>query len=282
MATVSDEGVVKGISVGTANITVTANEQLVATCRMTVEAPTIIPTIAEYRELEIGGRGVLALTDAEVLCVHGTNIYVRDATGCLVLVDSNVEARPNDVLNGVVSGELAVSNDVYKLIGESGVTPDVVAVAGEEVTPRVVVLDSITTADYSDLITIPGVKLQKTSYSGLSGVYAVSEENDIHVRIFNTFGLTSSQITMPSNYNKSYDITGILTPRVQSGKVIMELGVLRSPTEAVPTGIDATQLSASAAAPVYYTLTGSRVSNAAAPGLYIVQQGGKLRKVLVK
>lgn len=282
VATVSAEGVVKGISVGTANIKVTANEELVATCCVTVEAPTIIPNIAEYRELETGERGVLALTDAEVLCVHGTNIYVRDATGCLVLVDSNVEAQPNDVLNGIVSGELAVSNDVYKLIGESGVTPDVVAVAGEEVTPRVVVLDSITTADYSDLITIPGVKLQKTSYSGLSGVYAVSEENDIHVRIFNTFGLTSSQITMPSNYNKSYDITGILTPRVQSGKVVMELGVLRSPTEAVPTGIDAARPSASGAAPVYYTLTGSRVSNVAAPGLYIVQQGGKLRKVLVK
>jgi hypothetical protein len=140
VATVSSEGLVKGISVGKATIKVTANEKLVATCRVTVEASAIIQSIAGYRALNVGETGVLALKDAEVLCVHGSNVYVRDTSGCIVLVDSNVEAQQNDVLNGVVAGELKVVNGVYQLVGETGQIPEITAVAGEEAQPRVVLL----------------------------------------------------------------------------------------------------------------------------------------------
>jgi len=280
IATVTQNGLVRGIAEGTATIKVTANSSLEATCEVTVKKPSSIENIAAFKALEEGSKKVLKLSDAKVLLVHENDIYVRDISDYIVLSNCNITAKRNDVLNGMVVGTLTVSNGVYKLVGDSEIVPDVQAVAGDEAVARPVTVAELSETDYSDLVVLSGVKLQKSSYQGLSGIYVV--DDDKYVRLFNTFGLTKDQLTMPTNYNKLYDITGIPVPRVQGSNVIMELGIVKSPTVAEPNGISSATIAGQQSAPVYFTLAGRRIETVTQPGLYIVKQDGKTRKVMVK
>ena len=280
VAKVNQEGIVTGVAVGNTTIKVTANESLVATCAVTVEEAQAIETIAAFKQMGDGKEGVLRLNNAQVLFVYDSNVYVRDASGYIVLVNTNLDVKQNDVVNGLVYGKVVIDNGVYQLVGDETIIPTVEAVAGEPAQARVVSLSDVSETDYSDLIVLSGVQMKKTSYLGLSGVYVVDGEK--YVRIFNTFGLTKQQLTMPSNYTKLYDITGILTPRVQGSDVIMELGVVKSPVEHNPSGIQGLSVGTSDGKPVYYTLSGRRVENVNVPGIYIMQQGGTTRKLVVR
>ena len=80
IVTVDQNGVVKGISKGTTTIRVQSDNDIEATCQITVKDMSVC-SIADFKQRELGSTMLLNLTDAEVLYVYQNDAYVRGATG---------------------------------------------------------------------------------------------------------------------------------------------------------------------------------------------------------
>ena len=286
VATVDAQGVVTGISVGEANISVKANDndQLTAVCKVTVSDLEVLDNVAGFKNLPNNYSGILKLSNAQVLYVYNSDIYLRDATGSLLMLNTGLDVKANDLLNGVISGTRKIVNDIERLVAFEGVdyTSSINVSEGSIVEPHVLNPNQVNSSSYSDLITIIGAEMKRATVEGMKGVYVTCNGGD--VRVFNTFGLDSNQMTMPKDYEgKQYDITGILTSTTATnGKVIMELALVTSPVETSLNSIVTFETSASALPVSIYTLDGRQVSAFSKSGLYIVKQGNKKKKVLVK
>ena len=231
IATVSEEGVVTGISVGETDITVTANDNpaLSATCHVTVHETIEFSSIADFKTLAEGDEASLRLTDAQVLIVHNGGVYLRDSTGAIVVSDLSASSlQQGDVVNGRVYGQYSTLNRVpqLKVINEQGVN----VAPGTEAKPLEVSLDSLNDSHYANYLVLQKMTLQRVTSGALTGVFATTDEH--RVRIFNTFGL--SGWSMPTNYvGKTYKIPGILVTRVAGGEVYDELALMGPPEEEV-------------------------------------------------
>jgi hypothetical protein len=64
-----------------------------------------VNSIAEFKALEEGSKAVLKLTDAHVLYVYETDVYIKDATGAIVFSDVAGTFKRWDVVNGNIYGE---------------------------------------------------------------------------------------------------------------------------------------------------------------------------------
>lgn len=284
VATVDEDGVVKGVGVGTAYITVTANgnENLKATSKIVVKDMAEYANINMVKTAEVDTPVKLLLNDAQVLYVHGSNVYVRDATGSMVFINANMNVKANDVLNGFVAGYSQVTNGIASLKALDGVDNDanITSVEGEPVEPHVLTLGQVNDSFYSDLITITEATLASTTVEGVKGVFASNDS--VNVRVYNSFGLGSKDLKMPKSYaGKKFDLTGILVNTVATnGTVLYEIGLLKSPAESVVNSIQ--QMNTASKTADIYTLDGRRVENMLQPGIYIVRQGQNIRKVFVK
>ena len=284
VATVDEDGVVKGVGVGTAYITVTANgnENLKATSKIVVKDMAEYANINMVKTAEVDTPVKLLLSDAQVLYVHGSNVYVRDATGSMVFINANMNVKANDVLNGFVAGYSQVTNGIASLKALDGVDNDanITSVEGEPVEPHVLTLGQVNDSFYSDLITITEATLASTTVEGVKGVFASNDS--VNVRVYNSFGLGSKDLKMPKSYaGKKFDLTGILVNTVSTnGTVLYEIGLLKSPAESVVNSIQ--QMNSASLAADIYTIDGRRVENMLQPGIYIVRQGQNIRKVFVK
>ena len=284
VATVDEDGVVKGVGVGTAYITVTANgnENLKATSKIVVKDMAEYANINMVKTAEVDTPVKLLLSDAQVLYVHGSNVYVRDATGSMVFINANMNVKANDVLNGFVAGYSQVTDGIASLKALDGVDNDanITSVEGEPVEPRVLTLGQVNDSFYSDLITITEATLASTTVEGVKGVFASNDS--VNVRVYNSFGLSSKDLKMPKSYaGKKFDLTGILVNTVSTnGTVLYEIGLLKSPAESVVNSIQ--QVNTASKTADIYTIDGRRVENMLQPGIYIVRQGQNIRKVFVK
>ncbi len=257
VATVSQEGVVTAQSVGEAHITVTANEQLTATCTVIVTEVGEFPDIATFRSMEDGTSGTLRLTDAQVLYATSADIYLRDATGCIVLRGSGLEVKQNDVLNGTVFGSLSFANRMPQLIGVS--TPsgsaDVSVQSGSPAQPVELFSEDLSAAHYANLVLVRGARLERNG-----GVFVVA--GDHRMRILNYLQVKSPVIIIPPSITgKYFDITAIYGTDVLNGEVIDELYLLKSPTTGQdPDGIG-TPEAQQTPSEALYNLQGQRVSS---------------------
>ena len=273
VATVDQQGNVTGVGLGTCTVTVTGENGVSASCKLTVIEINGC-TIAELKSVEAGQEVVLNLANAEVLYGYHSRLYVRDATGAISLNNLGISAQANDRLNGTVNVKLGMTNNVPEAMKTDNTDAAGVSVsAGDAVVPREVSLDNLTADLYSELVLIPSVQLKKIS--GLC--YAVS--GDRQVRINNTkFG--SGIASLPGDYDgKYYDVTGIFGTALRSGVVVDEMGLTAKLKEVSdPTGIETVKANAlfNADAPVY-NMAGQRV-DANFKGLVI--KGGK--KVVIK
>ncbi|MBO7120240.1 MAG: M6 family metalloprotease domain-containing protein [Bacteroidaceae bacterium] len=255
VATVDGNGMVTAISVGVAHITATAQNGLTATCEVTVTELLEVPNIAAFREIEEGFDALLLLNDAQVLYVYGNDIYLRDATGSLMLSGTGLSVSKNDVLNGSILGRLAHSNlmpqfipsdaqsTVENVTVSSGAAPQPVELMGDELTP----------GRYADLVLVHCLTLVRDG-----GVFA--EIGDRRVRLWNKFQIKSPKISLPSNIAEKYfDVTAIYGTDVVNGNVIDELYLLSSPVEGDdPDGIRTVQAQEMPTS-VLYNLQGQRV-----------------------
>ena len=293
VATVSEGGVVTGVAEGSATITVKdTNTGVTASVVVNVFVPKTAENVAGFKAFVEGDNAELQLQDAQVLHVYNKDVYVRDASGSILLADAHLpELKSGDVVSGAVYGQLAVVNEVARLAGvdnsdnSSAVT---VLSSDNEIEPRTVELSELTADDYSDLITFSGVELHRLTtaeaYNGLTGYFLI--EGDTYVRLYNTFKLPANSITMPSKYEgKRFDVTGILTTTLSKGVVVKELGLLRSIVETVEKQPEDPEVSAISTVVTeqqrqFFTLDGMPVKQLTSPGLYIVRQGGITKKIL--
>ena len=284
VATVDENGVVTAVGVGTANITVIANgnDALKATCQITVSELTEYANIGAVKTIEDGEFGKLLLADAQVLYVHDQDIYVRDFVGSIALVNTGLNVKANDVLNGFIAGKPSVANEIAQLLADEGVdnSANISVTEGDAAEPHVLAVDQVNKSYYSDLVTIAGAEMKSTTVEGLKGVFLMGDS--VSIRVYNTFGLTKNQLTMPKSYaGKKFDVTGILLNTVSNGKILYELALVKSPEESqIINGILQTENDTQQRS--IFTLDGRRVQNMTKPGFYIIRQGQEKRKVFVK
>ena len=260
VATVDENGVVKGISAGTCEIIATSDKGIQASCIVTiVELPHY--TIDAFKQLPVGEVGILELTNTEVLFAYQKNdiqiAYLRDATGAIMLYDANLPIQTNDILNGTVIVKTGISNKVPQAIGIGESTNDekLTIVAGSGVQPREVSFEDLTEADYSDLVVVKATKLKRSN-----GIWAYNGSNRIRVWD-NEFGISTGLTSSEKFTGKFYDVTAIYGTDIKSNVFINQLNVTK-PVEEVedPTGIEQVE-SSKVKVESYYNLAGQRVNN---------------------
>ena len=274
VALVDEEGRVTGLSVGTATISVESNNGLSASCEVSVENPKQALSFESLKALEEGEEAVLSLRNVQVLYAHKDEIYLRDATGALMLKGSGLSAKANDVLSGSLYGMYSRENKVPVMsISNADDVENVTVGEGSEVEPRKLALNELTEADYADLIEVQGVELQRSD-----GVFAVAD--DTKARLYNRFSIKGISVPRDTE-DKVFDVLCIYGTNVVDGEVINELYLLQSPTEATPSGIEAVAAEGGRAngrsqASAVYDLQGRRVNaDGLKKGIYI-QNGRKV------
>ena len=231
VVTVDEEGRITGLRVGKATISVESDNGLVASCEVSVEQPKQAKTIEALKAMEEGSEAVLTLKDVQVLHAYKDDIYLRDATGAIILKGSGLSAKANNVLNGSIYGMYSRENKMPVMNISSAEEAESVTVGeGSEVEARKIALADLTDADYADLIEVQGVELQRSN-----GVFAI--DGDAKARLFNKFSIKGISVPRDTE-DKVFDVLCIYGTDVVDEEVINELYLLKSPTEAVPAGIE--------------------------------------------
>lgn len=257
VATVDAGGLVTAMGEGVAHITVTANEKLTATCTVTVTLLNEMPDIASFRAMEEGDEALLTLTDAQVLYVYDGNIYLRDATGSLVLDATGLDVKKNDVLNGSILGKLTYNNLMPQLtpLNSESIADNLYITSGEAAQPLVLYDEYLNASHYAEMVLVKGMQLVRDG-----GVFAVI--GDRRIRLWNKFQIKSPKISLPSNItDKYYDVTAIYGTDVVDGVVIDELYLLKSPVEGDKPDAVHAPLADEHSSTALYNLQGQRVGN---------------------
>ena len=256
VATVDQEGHVTGIAAGTCTVTVTSDNGCTASCLVTVVEEQVY-NVADFKEQEEGSEHLLQFDNAEVLYVYNDNAYVRDATGNIVLANTGLDLKKNDIISGTVYAQVAVSNKMPQAVGFGGETggSNITIVAGDEVQPREVKMEELTEVDYADYVVVKGVELERNN-----GVYAIA--GDKRARLVNTFQIKGISVPKTTD-GKKFDIMAIYGTDLLNGEVIDELYLLQSPVESedepVIDGIQEVRSSVQNDNAPYYNLNGQRV-----------------------
>ena len=260
IATVDENGVVKGISAGTCEITATSDNDIQASCFVTiVDLPHY--TINEFKQQPTDQIGILELTNTEVLYTYQKDniqiAFLRDATGAIMLYDANLPIQTDDILNGTVIVKAGISNKVPQAIGLAGSTNDehFTVIAGSGVQPREVSFEDLTEADYSDLVVVKATKLKRSN-----GIWAY--DNNSRARVWaNEFGIPTGISSSEKFTDKFYDVTAIYGTDIKSNISINQLNVTKAVKEVeAPTGIkQITNSQKQTANSPIYNLAGQRV-----------------------
>ena len=272
IATIDENGLVKGISEGTTTIRLLSDNFVEATCQVTVKNMPVY-TIAEFKKQQAGNTALLNLTNAEVLYVYLNDAYVRDDTGCIIVDNSVLGLKKNDRIVGTVIAQVGIRNKMPLAMSTEGTSiENLYITAGSEVQPREVSIDELSENDYCDYVLVKAGKLKAEG-----GVWIVNSNNEKKARLWNMFKIANISL---KNYDGNYyDIPAIYGTDVLDSEVINELYMLKTPTKVTPpTGIaDVIRPTSNDATKPMYNMNGQRVANDY-KGLVIV--GGK--KVLKK
>ncbi len=230
VAVVDANGQVTAVSNGTANITVTSDNNISATCRVIVRDLDIVPNIASFRKLDEGSSAILTLIDAQVLINHNDNVYVRDASGSLRISGTGLNVAQNNKLNGVIYGKLDLVNRMPQLSPVENTT----SVLGVNVTtdadaaqPLEVKHNGTLTDDMlCDLVVLKGVELVLEN----NKVYA--KVGNQRAQMYNTFGLKNLSTPKANDLDgKYFDVTGILTTTVNGNTLTYVISLTGSVIE---------------------------------------------------
>ena len=225
VATVDEEGTVSCVGIGIADITVTGNDSVTATCKVIVTELPKVENVAAFRAMDEGGEASLQLNNAQVLYSYASDVYLRDSTGTIVLKNTGLDVSQGDMLNGSIYGAFSVSNKMPVLAAVDILTQTslVEVTQGDMPEPVPVTMSQLNDSLYAELVLVQGASLIRES-----GVWAVNEDNK--VRLWNPFQIQG--IKLPSNISgKLYDVLAIYGTDELNGQEINELYMLQSPTE---------------------------------------------------
>ncbi|MBQ9356445.1 MAG: M6 family metalloprotease domain-containing protein [Prevotella sp.] len=247
VVTVSQTGLITGVAPGTAKVVVSSNA-IADTCLVTVVDAQVVSSIAEFLAIGQDNKALLKLNDAQVLYVNTYKnkheVYLRDATGSIVLNSTGISVSRNDILTGTIGGQLTMrQGDLMpqlSAVANITKTDGIMAEAGEEAQPTNIHISQLSAQNYADM-----VKVEKVQMVLDGAVYAICGEQ--RIRVFNTFGIS---MKLNVDYSKRYDITAIYATNVLSGNVINELCLLEVPKEAAYTELTAINISPAIHLPV--------------------------------
>ena len=261
VATVDANGLVTGVSEGICDITVRSDNGQQATCKLTVKAVPLY-NIADFKALETGSEELLWLQNAQVLFASDRTAFVRDASGALMLV--GVDAlKTNDMLNGAVQMQVSTKDGLPQATVTANTIVDGLTITdGSEFEPRETKLETLSSADFCDIVKVKAAKLVAKTVNGKSGVYL--ESGDRSIRFFNNLknlGFSKS-VTMPRNYiDKYYDVTALYATYVDGSATTDALYLMDSLVEVDgPTGIVEVRKGSADDGQAVYNLQGQRVS----------------------
>ncbi|MCR4603429.1 MAG: M6 family metalloprotease domain-containing protein [Prevotella sp.] len=289
IAAIDNKGMITGVAAGETDIIVTANDdqQLKDTCHVIVKDIPIVKTIADFKKQSTDQESALLLDKALVLFNNGSDVYLRDDSGAILLSNTGLALRTGDMLSGSIYGKLSFNNGEPLLTGITGMTNGntFTLTSDHEVKPREINVADVTNDDYGDLITLKAAPLESAS-----GIWAVGGENKI--RLYNTFKLKN--ITVPAKYEgKYYDITGIYHTNLLKNEVINEIALTKALTEVEAPVIDhinAALTETNATTPILVFTSDGRLAAKGTiatlqqlqlqQGIYIVKCGDKTWKII--
>lgn len=239
------------------------------------ETPVVyeVATIAEFLEKAAGGTDVWTITgDVKTVYQNGSNLYIQDVeapyTGILVYGTLNHTYAPGTILSGI-KGSYENYYCTIELKAQASSFGE--GTPGDAPVITKVGLENITSDIQNLYVELEGVTV--SDYNADNKSFTITDGKDDTIGGHNKFG-----VNVPAD-SKTYTIKGVVSyyqakdedPKVQI-----------YPIEFVDaTGIDAIGVDINAADAEYYNLQGIRVAEPE-QGIYIVRQGGKTAKVIVR
>jgi hypothetical protein len=173
--------------------------------KVTDGAPVITytdKTIAEINEMSEDASNInLKLTNAQVVYVDGSNLYVREGDKAVIFFNLGIDLPANSILNG----EIKVDYDNYYGIHEIKPISDVTSADGLTITEGEAATPTATTV--ADLIELKHI----ADYVVISGVKIVSEEKnyfavdgDSKIQLFKGIDVSSY-----ADNDKTYDVKAL-------------------------------------------------------------------------
>ena len=214
IATVTKEGLVEGVSIGTTTVTVTTDNGLDATTTVIVSQLDEAENIATFKTYDENHEALLDLNDVIVNYINGSDAYVSDATGAIILRDMPFTLSVNSVLNGMIfvkytrDGEMPVAEAVA-----DQTTDDNIQITAGTAEPKNMKLADLTPDDYGQYIIVENVEMILEMENGQS--YAMLKDGDTQIFINNKFKITFSKL--PSSLESyRFTLTGIYGTRKAS------------------------------------------------------------------
>ena len=219
--------------------------------------------IAAFLELK-STDAVVVKGDVTAYYVNGKSLYIEDESGkmCVYNAAEDWEYKQGDVIPGGFKGVYELRNGMAQMKNPADFAPSTSTV---EVSPVLATLADVTADKVYDYITIAGL-----SVTGENRNFKISKDGT-EVAAYNQFYLT-----MPEDLTGTFTVTGIVgvfntTPQLLMTELVKDEN----------SGIESV-VAADENAPVeYYNLQGVRVANPTA-GLYIVKQGNKVSKAIIR
>ena len=227
VATVDANGLVHATGVGTATVVVTGNEQVTASCVVTVKEVDVKADIAAFKDMDEGSTAQLMLNDAQVLFKNGSDTYARDSSGAIRLSVAGLEAAEGDLLSGPLFGQIDFINMMPQLTAVDNSTTvtgiDVKEAAGAPLPRDVSHNDSLSQEMLCDLVALRGVTLT------LENKMVFAQVGSQKARMYNTFGLKNISVPKTSTLSgKYFDVTGILTTDIVNGELTYVISITES------------------------------------------------------
>ncbi|MFI3296459.1 MAG: FN3 associated domain-containing protein [bacterium] len=145
----------------------------------------------------------MTLNDVTVVYQNGTNTWIQDETGSLLIYGS----LGDDVVNGDVitglKGIYAEYNDVHELVNPSYTS---VETGGNEVDPESVEIVDITTDDINKYITISGTVTADVSLANGKSTFYIKDAGDNTMTLYTNF----SNIEMELLAGDAIDVVGVV------------------------------------------------------------------------
>ena len=189
---------------------------------VTLEGGAVTPTpevqtvdnIAAFKALSDGTTAKLKLNNAQVLYTWtskngNTQIFIRDATGALLLYNSGLTLEENKMLNGEVTLKLTDYNGLPEGVKTDKTNADGLTITdGTPAQPKVITPDKAG-ENLSDLVQVEGVTIQSEQSGTYTNYYA--HVGDQKIQLYNGFHLDAYNDLSTLEGAKNKTVKGIVS-----------------------------------------------------------------------